>query len=350
MATLTTLPSRAWRHVAVVAPGLAGAAVIVLVAHWTSELLTWLSPLVVAVGLAIALSTLGLVPGVARPGLRFAAQRILRLGVTLLGFQLALGQMLAIGGPGLTVVAVVVTATFVGTRWAGLRLGLSPDLSLLIATGYAICGASAIAAMDGVIDADDEDTAYAIGLVTLCGTLSIVLLPALRVPLGLDATAFGSWAGAAVHDMGQTVATAATGGSDALQAGVILKLTRVVLLAPIIAGVSLGRRRARMSPPTLGSGGRLAIGRCRRPPLVPMFVMGFLVAAAVRSTSIMSPSLLESIRALDTVLLAGALAGLGTGVDVRRLWTVGGRPLALGLGAWLLVAGMSYVAVRATGL
>lgn len=342
---------RARRHLAVLGPGFLGVAGVVVLSHWISELIGWLSPLVASVGIAAVLSNLGLVPDVARPGLCFAAQRILRVGVALLGFQLALGQMLDLGAPGLAVVAAVVTATFFGTQWAGRRLGLSRDLSLLVATGYAICGASAIAAMDGVIEAEDEETAYAIGLVTLCGTLSIAALPALRIPLGLDAVAFGSWVGASVHDMGQAVATAATGGSSALKAGVVVKLTRVVLLAPIIAGVSLSRRRARARLAAPGTTGPIdTTDRIRKPALVPAFVVGFLAAAAIRSTGILPPTLLEGIQTLDTVLLAGALAGLGAGVDVKRLWGVGGRPLALGLGAWILVAGVSYLAVRLVGL
>lgn len=132
--------------------------------------------------------------------------------------------------------------TFTATRWLGRRLGVPPARALLVATGFSICGASAVAAMEPVADGDEQDTGIAIALVTLCGSLAILLLPALRGPLGLDPTAFGSWVGASVHDVGQTVATADR-VPGALTAAVVVKLSRVVLLAPLVTGVSLARNR-----------------------------------------------------------------------------------------------------------
>ena len=103
---------------------------------------------------------------------------------------------------------VTVAVTFAGTQLLGRLLAVPPARALLVATGFSICGASAVAAMSEVADADEDDTAVAVALVTLRGSLAIVLLPPLRVPLGLDPVAFGSWVGASVHDVGQTVATA----------------------------------------------------------------------------------------------------------------------------------------------
>jgi len=301
-----------------------------------------LSPLVVSVALGAILANLGLVPDAARPGATFAAKRLLRVGVVLLGLQLAVGDMLALGGKGLALVVVVVAATFFGTQWVGRRLGLSPGLSLLVATGYSICGASAVAAMEGVSDADEEDVAYAVALVTLCGSLCIALLPVLQGPLGLDATAFGTWTGASVHDVGQVVATASSAGAVALHAAVVVKLTRVVLLAPLVAGVSLARRRH-------GETGRPAAAVRRSPPLLPLFVAGFLAAVALRSTGIVPDGWLASAKTLEKVLLSAALFGLGTGVQLSKLRRIGGRPLVLGLGAWALVAVVSYAGVLVIG-
>ena len=96
-------------------------------------------------------------------------------------------------------------ATFCGTQAQSARkvFGLPEDLGLLVATGYSICGASAIAAMDGVVHAEEEETAYAITLVTLCGTLSILVLPVVAGWTGLSGEAFGTWVGGSVHDVGQ---------------------------------------------------------------------------------------------------------------------------------------------------
>ena len=136
------------------------------------------------VGLGIVVANVLRVPAAAVPASGVAAGPVLKLGVVLLGLDLVFPDILALGLKALVVVVAVVAITFFGTRWAGNRLGISSDLSLLVATGFSICGVSAIAAADGVIDADEDEVAFAVALVTLCGTLAIVTLPPLRHPLG----------------------------------------------------------------------------------------------------------------------------------------------------------------------
>ena len=237
------LVDRSMATARMILPGLVLVAVCVMVAFALQHLQDTVPPLLASVLLGAMLSNFGLVPAWAKPGAQFAAKKLLRLGIVLLGTQLAVREVIKLGVPGLAVVAIVVASTFFGTQWLGQKLGISQGLSLLIATGYAICGASAIAAMDGVSDADEEEVAFAIALVTLFGSLAILVLPTLAVPLGLQGAAFGQWVGASVHDVAQVVATASTKGNESLQAATIVKLTRVVLLAPMVAGVTFARRR-----------------------------------------------------------------------------------------------------------
>jgi uncharacterized integral membrane protein (TIGR00698 family) len=317
-------------------------AALALLAHALANPWPGMSPLVVGVGLGALVANVVPIPTDASPGVRFASRRLLRLGIVALGFRLAIDDVLEIGATGLVTVLAVVGVTFVGAQWLGRRLGVPPKLSLLVGTGYAICGATAIAAMEGVIDADEEETAYAVALVTLCGMLSIVVLPLLAGPLDLSGAAFGSWAGAAVHDVAQVVATAATDGPAALESAVVVKLTRVLLLAPLVAGVALWISRT--VRPT-GADARPSLGRT--PPL-PLFVVGFLVAVALRSVDAVPADALTTIRTVERWLLTSALVALGLGVRFDRLRRLGGRPLALGLVTWVLVAGVAYVGVRAT--
>ncbi|MCH6160523.1 putative sulfate exporter family transporter [Streptomyces sp. M600PL45_2] len=252
--------------------------------------------------------------GAARPGLSLAGKRLMRLGVVLLGLKLSFGDILGLGWATVAMVLAVVAATFCGTLWLGRRLGLPGDQPLLIATGYSICGASAIGAVSEVRDSEERDVATSVALVTLCGTLAIAVLPLLHHPLGLDAEEFGRWVGAGVHDVGQVVATAQTAGQHALGQAVLVKLMRVALLAPLVAAVVLSvraRRRAAAEGPARTSAGEAAVGDFavdgtpagsgaaagtggsgaggRRPPLVPLFVAGFLLMVAVRSTGRLSP-------------------------------------------------------------
>lgn len=148
-----------------------------------------------------------------------------------------------------------------------------------MATGYSICGASAIAAVEPFADASEEEVAYSIALVTLCGTLAIFTLPGLGSLLGLTATEFGAWVGASVHDVGQAVAAASTHGEVSLKLATLVKLTRVALLAPLLAGVAIAARRRQ---------GDAALEGAKRPPLLPLFILLFLVASAITSTGVLS--------------------------------------------------------------
>ncbi len=322
-------------------PGLTLVIGVAVIATLIADQFEAISPLVGGVVLGAAIVNLVSLPPVLQPGVTFAAKRLLRVGVVLLGFRLSLSDLGELGVRGLVVVAMVVACTFFGTQWLGARMGLSKDLSLLVATGYSICGASAVAAMDGVIEADEEETAYAVALVTLCGSLSIGVLPVLGHLMGLEGATFGTWVGAAVHDVAQVVATASTDGNEALEAATVVKLTRVVLLAPLVALVALRRRRAAAAGP---AGADDEVGSAR-PPLVPLFVAGFLAAIVVRSSDVLSADTLGSIKDVEKILLTLALVGLGMGVRVDRLRKLGGRPLVLGMVAWVIVAGVALAGV-----
>ena len=310
---------------------LAGAAVALALA--LSAAVPALPQLVLCVGFGIALANVARVPRLAAPGLAFAAGTLLRAGVALLGLDLVFPDILALGARSLTLVVGVVAITFAGTLWAGRRLGISPDLSLLVATGFSICGVSAIAAANGVVQADEDDVAYSVALVTLCGTLAIVTLPSLRGPLGLDAEDYGAWVGASVHDVAQVVATSSTAGSAALATAIVVKLTRVMLLAPLVAAIALRRSRP------AGADGR-------RAPLVPLFIVAFVAMVGVASLGLIPDRVIGHIDDVRSVLLGLALFALGTRVHVGRLLRIGARPLALGLASWALIAATAYAGVQ----
>jgi uncharacterized integral membrane protein (TIGR00698 family) len=331
-------------------PGLAVAAVATALAFAVSSLVPGLGPTTVAVVLGLLVANSGLQRAALAPGTAFASRRLLRTAVVLLGLQLPLGAVLALGWQGLLVVVVTVAVTFAGTLLLGRALGLPPGRSLLVSTGFSICGASAIAAVEPLARARREDVTTAVALVTLCGSLAILVLPPLAGPLGLDPVAFGAWVGASVHDVGQVVATASR-VDGALQTAVVVKLARVALLAPLVAGVGLAARRAARSAAGVDDGGGAGDGSGRaQVPLLPLFVVGFLVAVAVRSTGVVPAGLLEAAQLVQTVLLVAALYALGTGIRLRVLARTGGRSLVLGLVSWVLVAAVAYAGVRLLGL
>ncbi|TFD56409.1 YeiH family protein [Cryobacterium sp. Hh38] len=300
-----------------------------------------------------------LLAGVLAPGLAVATKPFMQLGIVLLGLKLSLVDIMALGWVTIATTVAIVLITFAGTLGLGRWFGLPGHQPLLIATGFSICGASAIGAMSGVVRAKDEETATPIALVTLCGTLAIAVLPLLWHPLGLSALQFGHWIGAGVHDVGQVVATAQIAGSAALAVALVVKLTRVLMLAPIVAVASIARRRrlgvieadaATSVAPAAGDtwvpGPATRSIRSTRPPIVPLFVAGFIVAMLVRTLVPLPVEALETADLLQTALLAMALFALGAAVNLGTLLRTGGRALAVGLLSWTLIAVLALGAVQ----
>lgn len=280
------------------------------------------------------------VAGRARPGLDFAGKHLMRGGIVLLGLKVGITEVLGLGWASLLLITAVVLASFAGTYGISRLFRLPREASLLIATGFSICGASAIGAMAAVRRIRHADTVLPVALVTLCGTLAIGALPLLVHPLNLSAEVFGAWTGASVHDVGQLVATAQTAGPAALGIAVVVKLTRVILLAPMVAAAGLQQRLAAVQ----GSAGQppAAPGTPAEalPPVVPLFVVGFVALVALRSTGWMSAGWLDAAAGLQDILLGAALFGLGSAVRIRTLMHTGLRALLAALVAWLLIAGL----------
>lgn len=321
-----------WTGLLVAALGLGGA----MLAHSLVPavgVLTW------AVALGMVAGNTGILPAAARQALSGLTRRLLRIGVVLLGFSVSFGAIAALGPGTVGLVVVTLVTTLVITTWLGNRARLGRARSLLLGTGFAICGASAIAAMEDTAGGDEEDVAVGIAMVTLFGTLAMVLLPLLRHPLGLSDQQYGIWAGASIQEVGQVVAAAGAGGAAVVAVAVVVKLTRVLLLAPVVAAVSVRRR---MTDPARRSSGK-------RPPIVPLFVLGFLACVAVRSTGVVPTAVLGAIAQVQVAALGAALFGMGAGVQIPALFRRGGAAVVVATVSTLLVAGVSLAGVVLLG-
>lgn len=261
------------------------------------------------------------------PGIGVAAKRVLRWGVVLLGLQLSLPQILELGPGVLAIVVAAVCVTFFATLGLGRALGVDRDLSVLIAGGFSICGAAAVAGVQGAVRATQEKVAAAVALVVLFGSIMIGVMPGLVAALGLNQADAGTLIGGATHEVAQVVAAGGiAGGGSILAVAVSVKLARVVLMAPVVAGVSLARRRSHAPKP----GGK-------RPPLIPLFVLGFVAMVLVATTGWVPQSALDIVKWIQQFLLANAMFALGLGVHVKSLFNLGLRPLLLGLCATVVI-------------
>jgi uncharacterized integral membrane protein (TIGR00698 family) len=214
-------------------------------------------------------------------------------------------------------------------------MGLSAPRALLIGTGISICGASAIAGMEETAGADEEDVTVSIAMVTLFGTLALVLLPLLQGPLGLTDLQFGMWAGASVHEVGQVVAAASPAGAAVVAIAVVVKLTRVVMLAPVVAAVSVVQRiKSPVAPSEQG-----------RTPLVPLFVLGFLACVALRSTGVLPEVTLGWITHVQVAALGAALFGMGCSVKIASLFKKSGAVMIVSTVGTLLIGASTLAGI-----
>ena len=263
----------------------------------------------------------------------FAAKRCLRIGVVLLGFQISLEKFIDVGPRGLLAVVIIVAGVFLGLRFAAKKVGLSDSLSTLIAGGFAICGATAIAAISSTRKSEERDVSYAVAVVALCGTLSVFVIPFIAHLFSLSDATAGAWIGAAVHDVGQVIATASIMGPEALDSAVIVKLTRVVLLIPLILFLSAKNAE-----------------KTSLRNATPTFVVAFVVCALLVNALPLSDSTISIGKELSKIFLSIGLFGMGLGVKWSSIRALGSKPLLVGLSAWVVCGVFALGVIQVVGL
>lgn len=295
------------------------------------------SPMILAILIGIGFHNLVGTPARAKAGVAFAMRKVLRFAIILLGLQLTAAQVLAVGASGIAVIVATLVATFLFTTWLGRQIGVERKLAELIAAGTSICGASAVIATNTVTQAPDEDVAYAVACVTVFGSIAMFAYPLLPALLHLDPQAYGLWAGASIHEIAQVVAAAFQGGQQAGEFGTVAKLSRVMMLAPVV--ITLGLMAARKAR-SRGHAGAQA-----KAPM-PWFVLGFIAMVGLNSLVTIPTEAKAGIVTATTFLLSMALAAMGLETDIRKLKAKGLRPLLLGLAAFLFIACFSLLLVK----
>ncbi len=326
-----------WR----IAPGLILAAIIAGLAFAIQRIpgMGVFSPMILAIIIGMAFhNTIG-TPAQAKPGLAFALKRVLRLAIVLLGLQLTFTQMREVGIGGLTIIFVSLTATFFFTKWFARLIGVERKLAELIAAGTSICGASAVIAMNTVTEAPDEDVAYGVACVTLFGGVAVLFYPLLAEAMALSPRHYGLWTGASIHEIAQVVAAAFQRGPEAGHIATVAKLSRVMMLAPMVFGLGLAAHRHK----------RADGGAVRAAAPIPWFVLGFVALVSVNSMVIIPPLALRWIALVTTFLLSLALAAMGLETYFRKLMAEGLKPVLLGGASWLFIAVFSLLLIEFTG-
>ncbi|CAA6827098.1 MAG: Putative membrane protein YeiH [uncultured Sulfurovum sp.] len=299
-----------------------------------------ISPLVVGIviGIIFANSLYHKMPTLWETGITFSAKKILRFAIVFYGFRITFQQIAEVGLEGFLVSFIMLASTFILGTWIGTKVfKMDEDTSILTASGAAVCGAAAVLATEPVVKAQEYKTAIAISMVVLFGTISMFLYPLLHTTAILDMTAkeFGIYVGGTIHEVAQVVAVPASVpgiSPEAANTAVIVKMTRVIMIAPmlIILGIWLSYK-AQKSGET-SSKVKLVI---------PWFAVYFIGVAAFNSLNLVPNNIVDWINEIDTFLLTMAMVALGIGTRFTKFKGLGLAPLytALTMFIWLVVGG-----------
>jgi len=298
-----------------------------------------------------------------RAGAKFALQRLLRLGIILLGLRLSLQDVAATGLTAFVLVVICISAALAMAWFAGRLFKVPPKLAALIGVGTAICGNTAIIATAPVLEADEEEMGFAVATITLFGLLAVLLYPLIGHALGLSERAFGLWAGTAVNDTSQVVAVGAIYSELSLNVATVVKLTRNTLMAPLI--ILFGLVYARSLNRKMSDSAARAT-RFDWKKIVPGFVLGFLALSLVRTLGVAAgllpqnvsnpgdlqsaASLLKAFDEISKFLILMALTGVGLNTNLASLRRLGLKPLLVGTCVALLLAALSLGLILFTPL
>ena len=327
-----------------VTPGVVAALAVALLARFVAPRLfpSAISDVALALLLGLLLAALREPSQAFGSGLRFASQRILRLGIVLLGARLMLHDVAALGLGVLALVLLCMTVALSFALLMGRVLGVPPRLALLVGVGTAVCGNSAIVATAPVVGAEEREVSLAVATITLFGTLAVILYPLVGHVLHLTDPVFGTWAGIAVNDTSQVVATGAAFSSTARDVATVVKLLRNTLMAPLILLIAWW-----WSPGDAACDDAARRGMRRA---FPLFVLGFLAFALARTAGLIGATSAASIDAVARLCIVVALAAVGLTTRVGRLRAMGATPFCLGFGAASVLAVLSLLLIIGFGV
>jgi uncharacterized integral membrane protein (TIGR00698 family) len=298
------------------APGLA-ATCAAAVAAWALAQLTHIPAMVLALLIGMALNPVFAARPALAPGVKLSARTLLRLGIVLLGARVTVGELAALGAPTILLAVGGVAITIAGGWAIGRALGLKSDHAALSAGAVAICGASAALAIAAVLprrDVSDRNTMLTIVGVATLSTVAMVLYPLLVQAIGLDDRAAGIFLGASIHDVAQVVGAGFTISPEAAETATIVKLTRVVCLAPAVAVLALAFKAPRSETQSMSLP-------------VPLFVLGFLAVMGLRSVGLISEPFAGALTTASQWLLLISVVALGAKTAIGDILAPGPMPL-----------------------
>lgn len=268
-------------------------------------------------------------------GVTFAGKKVLRFAIVIYGFRVTFGEIYDVGFEGFLVALVMLATTFLIGSYVGIKwFGLDEETSMLNASGASVCGAAAVLATEGALKSETHKAAIAVSMVVLFGTIALFFYP-FAYGLGifdLNDKQFGVYIGATVHEVAQVVAIGGAFGEDVANNAVIVKMTRVMLIAPmlILLGIYLSMQTKSSK---------------KAPIVIPWFAVYFIFVAGFNSLNLLPQNFVNVINEIDMFLLTIAMSALGIGTNFSKFkgYAKEAFGAALIMFVWLVIGGYFVV-------
>ena len=306
-----------------------------------------LSPLIVGIilGMLYANSLRNRLPETWVPGIKFCSKQVLRAGIVLYGFRLTFQSVIAIGASAILIDVIIVTCTILLGILVGKLLKMDNDLALLTATGSAICGAAAVLGAEPVVKSEPHKTAVAVSTVVIFGTLSMFIYPILYRAGVFDLTPeqMGLYTGSTLHEVAHVVGAGNAMGKEISDSAIIVKMIRVMLLAPVLLIMSFALARRALKAV---KGDKNTNTTQRGKITIPWFAFGFLAVIGFNSFDWLPVPVVDGINSLDTFMLTMAMTALGAETNFEKFKQAGAKPFLLAAILYIWRLGGGYLLVK----
>jgi len=319
-------------------PGISLCFVIGLVSYYLGKQFPIVGGAVFGILLGMAIRNTLEVPSRMQAGINYTAKKILKGAIIVLGAGLSLTQVWETGVDSLSVMLCTLSAAYIAVFTFGRLLNVPENLKHLIGTGTAICGASAIAAISPIVEADESEIAYSISTVFFFNVLAVLIFPSLGHLLGLNDAGFGLWAGTAVNDTSSAVAAGYIYSDAAGAYATIVKLTRTTMIIPIALIYVAFMASKKKAEAKMSGEADFSILK-----IFPWFILGFLAASFMNTMGLFSSPTVAAANWLGKFMIIMSLSAVGLQANLKQMLKTGLRPICLGMIVWFVVSVVSLV-------
>ncbi|MEK7434324.1 MAG: YeiH family protein [Cyanobacteriota bacterium] len=294
-----------------------------------------INPFIISIFIGVLVGNFFTLPERLRPGLTFTSKKLLRLAIILLGFKITINEILTLGVNSILVITISVISCFLFTVWFGTKIGLDRKLAILLASGTSICGASAIIATNEIIKSDDKDSAIGIAIISIVGTVSMLLYPILFYYLKLNENFYSVWVGSSIQEVAQVVGAGFSINDQVGKLSSMIKMSRVTFIVPVTFLLVLSEFRKSNSEKKE----KFKVSNLN----IPWFVLIFVGIIFFNSLNILPSEIIKNIVYLDNILLTSAMFCLGLGITLSKLKAAGIKPIYLGFISGIQISITSFV-------